>query len=91
MSDLPNKNFKVYVDPTFKKNDILMGFKGNSHLDTGYIMSEFASELLPPEPSVVDRLAGVVDEGIQERIDEVDKRRQRYLHYDIDPFDVVPE
>lgn len=64
-----NKKIKVYTDPTFPNDKILLGYKGNSQLDSGYIMADY--EPLPV-PTVIERLAGVVDPEIQDRVDKMD-------------------
>ena len=84
MSDLPNKKWKVYNDPLMPPNKMLLGHKGGSYLDTGYIMSEGAIPWTMPEPTVIERLAGVVDPVIQERVEKMDEdRTKRFIHFDL--------
>jgi hypothetical protein len=66
----------VHKDPKFPNDKMLMGYPGNSKLDSGF---SFSFQLSPPdEPSAVDRLAAEVDPEIAERVEKIDKEREEW-------------
>lgn len=67
---------KVYSDPLFPQDKILIGYKGPSHLDTGYVHAPYVPYTGPSEPSIVDRIAAIDAEpesDLVKRIREYDK------------------
>lgn len=83
--------FKVYVDPTFPVDKILVGHKGDSFLDAGYVVT--GQNMLwrpPPSPTVVERLAGVHDPEIQERVEKMDAAVESHKKM-FGTFDMVPD
>jgi hypothetical protein len=62
---------KIYEDPTYPRDQILLGHQGKSQLDTGFIFADYEERV----PTVIERLAGVVDDEIQERVDKMDEAR----------------
>lgn len=47
MGTLSNR-FTVYKDPYFPRNRILVGYKGNSYLETGYVYSPYVPLIVTP-------------------------------------------
>ena len=43
-----SNRFTVYKDPYFKSNEILVGFKGNSFLETGYVYAPYVPLIVTP-------------------------------------------
>lgn len=43
-----NNRFTVYKDPYFPRNQILIGFKGNSFLETGYVYAPYVPLIVTP-------------------------------------------
>jgi hypothetical protein len=43
-----NSKFKVYKNPYYTQNEILMGFKGSSYLETGAVFATYVPLLLTP-------------------------------------------
>jgi len=43
-----NNRFTVYVDPYFPRNQILIGYKGNSFLETGYVYAPYVPLIVTP-------------------------------------------
>lgn len=43
-----NNRFTVYKDPNFPKNKILLGFKGGSYLETGYVYAPYVPLISTP-------------------------------------------
>lgn len=72
-----NDKYKVYTDPLFPQdNKILIGHKGPSHLDTGYVHAPYVPYLGPSEPSIVDRIAAIdadPESDLVKRIKEYDE------------------
>jgi len=68
MGTLANK-LTVYKDPLFPKGHILVGFKGASPLDTGYVYAPYVPlEILP---TVLDPLSGVPRKILQTRYGKI--------------------
>jgi hypothetical protein len=64
-----NKKFTIYTDPTYPNDKMLMGYQGDSQLDSGMVFADYEDL---PVPTVIERLAGVADEEIQDRVDVPD-------------------
>ena len=77
-----NKKFVVYKDPEFDTNKLLMGYRGDSQLDSGMVFADYEDL---PVPTVIERLAGVADEEIQDRVDKMDEALRGRT------FDMVPD
>jgi len=43
-----NNRFTVYVDPYFPRNQILIGYKGSSFLETGYVYAPYVPLIVTP-------------------------------------------
>ena len=43
-----NNRFTVYKDPYFPANKILLGYKGNSFLETGYVYAPYVPLIMTP-------------------------------------------
>jgi hypothetical protein len=62
----------VHEDPTYPNDKMLMGYKGGSFLDAGFIFDSYVD----PEPSAIDRLAALADDEIREWVEAWDKRNK---------------
>jgi len=50
-----SNRFTVYKDPYFPRNKILVGFKGGSYLETGYVYAPYVPLIVTPRKGVMTR------------------------------------
>ena len=43
-----SKKFDVYVDPYFPRNKVLVGYKGGSYLETGFVYAPYVPLIVTP-------------------------------------------
>lgn len=60
-----NQKWKLYKDPNFQNNQILMGYKGDSYMDSGYFFCPYVP--LTQTPVVLDPEALVPRKGLMTR------------------------
>jgi len=79
-----------------------MGYAGKSILDSGRIYAPYVPlqstgtflDLIPDEPSAVDRLAGTIDPEARKRCDEIDEARKKWRdrhEFKVETFDFVAD
>ena len=68
------KKMRVYEDPTYPNDKMLMGYKGKNSLDSGYVLSPYVPTPTVMEPSAVERLGGLADPELQADIDKRDEK-----------------
>lgn len=82
-----SNRFTIYKDPYFPRNKVLVGFKGNSFLETGYVYAPYVPLIVTP--TIYDPTSFTPSKGIMTRYAKKMIRSDMYGKVIVKKMDVI--